>query len=146
MLHDLAICQQIVSHDIGYLLQWPSHERIAETIQRIEEDSTGVEAPIAPMGVVVEVLPGLNVEEFPTAKRGDCDPLTDKMAVSIQQSLDRYLKEGPPAHWRYAGSNQPLPVPGDGQPPGEIVRGELPGPKDQPRSAASYLQRISENS
>jgi hypothetical protein len=98
------------------------------------------------MGVVVEVLPGLNVEEFPTSKRGDCDPLTDKMAVSIQQSLDRYLKEGPPAHWRYAGSNQPLPVPGDGQPPGEIVRGELPGPKDQPRSAASYLQRISENS
>src|SRR5205085_2310365 len=71
-------------------------------IQRLEETLTDrADVPAVPMGVVVEVAPGLRVSGYPRPKRegrAGGDPLLKAVATSIQATLDRLLAEGSP--WR----------------------------------------------
>ncbi|MFO0944449.1 MAG: lysophospholipid acyltransferase family protein [Planctomycetota bacterium] len=104
-LRDTGICQQIISQDVPYLLDNPSEERLAETIQRHEEDLLGFEKPIAKMGVVVEILPALNVADFPEGRRGEegaFNGLTARIGKDIQSAIDRMILEGPPRQWQSA--------------------------------------------
>lgn len=51
-------------------MERPSRERMAETVQRIEETMNDrMEEPIAPLGAAVAVGPALDVRSFQATKR-----------------------------------------------------------------------------
>lgn len=92
-------CQVLFGHSQEYLSDWPTVERLAEAVKRLEEDLTGVEIQLGPMGVVVEVGEGIDVRNFqPTDQHGNHSLVTE-IASRIQRSLDRQLDQGPPKEW-----------------------------------------------
>lgn len=106
-MRELALAQQLFAHLPDYLEEWPNELRIAEALQRLEEDAFDIERPIAPMGAVVEVGAGIRPEDVARSKRtgGDgSDPLTRAVADGIRQQLDHLVDRGPPAAW-----GRPLP-------------------------------------
>jgi hypothetical protein len=115
-LDDLILCENLACPFVDYLQERPSAERLAETIQRIEETlADEAEVQPAPLGAVVEVGPALNILEFPRATvsaRNENDPFLHQLGHSIQGMLSRLLTQGPPAEWNcppvvtseYAGS------------------------------------------
>ena len=64
----LLFCENLSAQSHEYLMERPSLERMAESVQRIEETMTDrMEEPIAPLGAAVAVGPALDVRAF----RGD---------------------------------------------------------------------------
>jgi hypothetical protein len=84
-------------------MERPSLERMAETVQRIEETMTDRdEKPIAPLGAAVAVGPAIGVRAFPAARRAartGGDPLMEQVAGGLKGLLKQLLDQGPPAEW-----------------------------------------------
>jgi 1-acyl-sn-glycerol-3-phosphate acyltransferase len=100
-LDTLLLCENLSGHSLEYLREHPSVERLAETVQRIEETvSEAPEEPVGDLGAVVRVGPALDARAFPAAGRwAGPDPLVREMADSLQGLLDGLLAQGPPPDW-----------------------------------------------
>jgi hypothetical protein len=111
-IEDLAFAQQLVSHSWRYLEEWPSAERISETLMRLEEDLYDQETPMAAMGVVIEIGDAISVREYAERKgkeNGSAgDPLTRTIGSRIQGMLDGMARSGPPSHWPTVTKARPV--------------------------------------
>jgi 1-acyl-sn-glycerol-3-phosphate acyltransferase len=101
-LDTLLLCEHLYSHSLRTVLEQPSWDRLAESVLRMAEIVwDDFEAPVAPMGVVIEAGPAIDV----SADRGrpddsSADDLTNIVAGRIQEHLDSLSAKGPPAAWR----------------------------------------------
>ncbi len=93
-LADLYLAQQISFYPPDYLAQYPSVDRMRETIERFEEDLTDVVTANGPQKAIIEVGEAIQV----TAERdrtSDVDPLMTEIERSLQEMLDRLALESP---------------------------------------------------
>jgi Acyltransferase len=99
----LLFCENLSAQSHEYLMERPSLERMAETVQRIEETMTDqMEEPIAPLGAAVAVGPALDVRSFAAAKRASRtggDPLLEAVAAGMKDCLRTLLEQRPPPEW-----------------------------------------------
>jgi acyltransferase-like protein len=99
----LLFCENLSAQSHEYLMERPSLERMAETVQRIEETMTDqMEEPVAPTGAAVAVGPALDVRAFPAAKRASRtggDPLLEAVAAGMKDCLRKLAEQGPPPEW-----------------------------------------------
>jgi len=99
----LLFCENLSAHSHEYLTERPSLERIAETIQRIEETvADQMEEPIGELGATLAVGPAVDVRAFAAAKRsarGGGDPLMEAVRDGMKSLLRQMLEQGPPAEW-----------------------------------------------
>jgi len=108
-LDQLLLCEHLLSHSMEYLYDLPSWERVAETVQRLEEIITDdFAAPLGPMGVVVAAGPAIEVtDDHPAAARSSDDRrdhLTQRSANEVQRLLHDISQAGPPQSWRVSRS------------------------------------------
>ncbi|MFQ3592508.1 MAG: 1-acyl-sn-glycerol-3-phosphate acyltransferase [Gemmataceae bacterium] len=95
----LLLAENLNAHSLGYLTTRPTHERLIETVQRIEETLLDIEPPpVVPLGVSVGVGPALDLR----ASSWEMERLRE----AIQQQVNRLRQMGPPPKW-----NCPAPVP-----------------------------------
>ncbi len=114
-LDDLLFLENLHANSMEYLRDYPSPERIAETIQRIEETTSDeIEKPLGEMGATVHVGEAIDVRSL-TAN----DALTIRLRAAIQALIDGMLQQGPPVDW---GCPPCLPLP---QPTGQLSNGQL---------------------
>jgi hypothetical protein len=99
-LNDLFVAMQLFSYPGDYLLHEPTVERVAETVQKFEEDLLGYDAarPAGPRKVVVRLGEPIDVGAFlaSAGKRGASSVLTQEMERRIQGLLDA---TGPGRPW-----------------------------------------------
>ena len=102
-LGDLLFCENLSAQSLAYVRERPSQERVAETIQRIEEALTDDgETPLGKMGVSMRFGPPIDVRTFRPPEGTDRkagDPLVAHLRATMQSLLDRQLAEGPPPEW-----------------------------------------------
>ncbi|MEC9475922.1 MAG: 1-acyl-sn-glycerol-3-phosphate acyltransferase [Planctomycetota bacterium] len=80
----LSLAQQLSLYPRGYLSPEAAAERFVETVERFEEDLTGLARPHPPQRVTMQVCDGI---EVPAEKvRGD-DPLMGQVATSLSIAL-----------------------------------------------------------
>lgn len=101
-------CQVLFGHSQEYLSEWPNAERLAESVKRLEEDLTGAEIQLGPVGAVVHVCEGIDVREFQASGSGASSSLMTEIGWRIQSTLDRMLDEGPPADWGCVTGPRPV--------------------------------------
>ena len=106
----LLFCENLSAQSHEYLMERPSLERMAETVQRIEETMTDqMEEPIAPLGAAVAVGPAIDVRAFPATPSGPPAPAATRcwtaLAGGMKGLLKQLLDQGPPPEW-----NCPPPV------------------------------------
>jgi 1-acyl-sn-glycerol-3-phosphate acyltransferase len=120
-LDDLLLCENLSGHSLPYVQERPSLERLAETVQRIEETVWDQEErPPVPVGAVVALGPAIDVRPLVnegSRNRNEPDPLVQQLSRGIQTLLDQLVKQGPPSEW---GCPAPVEVPG----PSPLVNGE----------------------
>ena len=96
----LLFCENLSAHSHEYLTERPSLERIAETIQRIEETTADrMEEPIGELGATAGRRSRGGRSRFRQAKRaarGDGDPLMEAVADGMKSLLRQMLEQGPP--------------------------------------------------
>lgn len=102
-LDRLLFCENLRAHSQGYVRDLPSAERIAETLQRLEETlDDRDEVPVAPLGVVVQVGAPLDARAIlagaATSREGGSQ-LMATLVKTIQGMLDGLVADGPPKTW-----------------------------------------------
>ena len=102
-LGDLLFSENLSAQSLAYVRERPSQERIAETIQRIEESLTDAEEkPLGRTGVTIRFGPAIDIRTFrppETSDRKAGDPLVAHLRETMQTLLDQQLAEGPPSEW-----------------------------------------------
>jgi 1-acyl-sn-glycerol-3-phosphate acyltransferase len=99
-LDGLLFCENLCAHSHEYLCQRPSLERLAETVQRIEETvEDAPETPVAPSGAVVRIGPALDVRSFDASRGPGAETLMGRLSLEMQGLLDALMEEGPPPDW-----------------------------------------------
>ena len=102
-LGDLLFCENLSAQSLAYVRERPSQERVAETIQRIEEALTDDgETPLGKMGITMKFGPAIDIRTFrppESADRKAGDPLVAHLRTTMQALLDRQLADGPPPEW-----------------------------------------------
>jgi 1-acyl-sn-glycerol-3-phosphate acyltransferase len=97
----LLLAENLHAHSLAYLTAHPTHERLIETVQRIEETLLDTEpAPLVPLGVCVRVGPGIDLRS--------AAPSMAQLRQAIQAEVDAQRRAGPPAQW---GCPAPVPLP-----------------------------------
>ncbi len=81
-LADLYLAQQLAFYPAGYFSPEPTPERILETVERFEEDTTDVARVHSPMRAVVDV--GEAIEVSPVEQR---DGDGDRLMVEVREQL-----------------------------------------------------------
>jgi len=102
-LDNLLLCENLSGHSLPYLQERPSLERLAETVERIEETVWDREdRPPVPVGAVVTIGPAIDVRTLidqGARNKNEPDPLVQQLARGIQSLLDQQLEQGPPPEW-----------------------------------------------
>lgn len=93
-LADLYLAQQISFYPPDYLAQYPSVDRLRETIERFEEDLTDVVTVNGPKKAILEV--GEAIPVAPERDRtAEVDPLMTEIEHRLQGMLDKLALESP---------------------------------------------------
>jgi len=106
-LNDLFVALQLFSYPGDYVLQDPSLERIAETLLKFEQDTTGAEEgkPVAPRRAILRFGEPIDVGRRlagAARPRAAVGPITADLAARMQHLLDvigpgRPIEDRPPA-------------------------------------------------
>jgi 1-acyl-sn-glycerol-3-phosphate acyltransferase len=95
-LRDTYVAHQMACFPLGYLNEYPSVDRVRETVERFEEDVTDTSSLIRPLKCIIEVGPAIEVGTEKTARRGgDGDPLMQQVADQLQGLLTGLARESP---------------------------------------------------
>jgi len=101
-LEDIYLAQQLSSYPPDYLEDYPSVDRLLETIERFEEDLTGKASVHGSLKAVIDV--GEAIEVSPERNRSaQVDPLMARIEESLQGMLDQLARESPLAEMLEAG-------------------------------------------
>jgi 1-acyl-sn-glycerol-3-phosphate acyltransferase len=93
-LSDIHMAQAASFYPGDYVASRPTAERILETLERFEEDTSGRCRVSRPFDAILEVGEPLAVTSGQACHPGDEDPLTAEIQEGIQVMLDRLV--GPP--------------------------------------------------
>lgn len=105
-LDELLFCENLAAHSLEYLRERPSVERLAETVQRIEETVHDVpEQSVGRLGAVAEIGPALDGRAYVD----EADALIPDLASALQGQLDRLLAQGMPSAWNGSPPAAPQP-------------------------------------
>lgn len=104
-LDTLLLCENLNSHSFRYVKERPSHERLVETVLRLEESIDDVyEEPKVPQGVVASVHPGLDIRPLLAGSedhwRQAAESFINDLRATMQGMIDRLLEKGPPPDWQ----------------------------------------------
>ena len=91
----LYLCQLLFAQSPDYLLDDPTTERLAEAVQRLEEDWFDVDCPVAPMSAVVQIGPAIDARAY-THHLGEADHLTTAISEGISENLEQVIARGRP--------------------------------------------------
>ncbi len=93
-LGDLSLAQQLSCYPPDYLEEYPSVDRLLETIERFEEDLTDATTVHGSLKAVMEV--GEAIPVSPERDRdAEVDPLMTRIESELQGMLDRLARESP---------------------------------------------------
>lgn len=95
-LADMTLAQQLAFYPAGYFDPEPTPERILETVERFEEDTTGVARVHAPMRAVVDVGEAVEVSAEEERRDGDSDPVMLRVREQMRAMLAASLAEAYP--------------------------------------------------
>jgi hypothetical protein len=94
-LEDCQLAQSLSFYPTGYFTPAPTPERVLETVERFEEDTTGAAPPHALLRAVVDVGEALPVAA--ARERGpEGDPLMAQVRASLEAMLAASLGEARP--------------------------------------------------
>ena len=96
-LADMTLAQQLAFYPAGYFDPVPTPERILETVERFEEDTTGVARVHAPMRALVDVGEAVEVPAEDERRDVDSDPVMVKVREQMRAMLAASLAEAHPA-------------------------------------------------
>jgi 1-acyl-sn-glycerol-3-phosphate acyltransferase len=85
-LADMTLAQQLAFYPAGYFEPEPTPERILETVERFEEDTTGVARAHAPMRAVVDVGEAIEVSSE-EQREADGDPVMVRVREQMKAML-----------------------------------------------------------
>jgi len=91
-LADMNLAQQLAFYPAGYFEPVPTPERILETVERFEEDTTGVARVHAPMRALVDVGEAIEVSAAEQPD-GDSDPVMVQVREQMRAMLAASLAE-----------------------------------------------------
>lgn len=91
----LYLCQLLYAQSPGYLVEEPSAERLAEALQRLDEDWFDTDYPVAGMSAVVQFAPAIDAREFGHG-HSETDPLTAAIGRGIRENLEEVIRRGRP--------------------------------------------------
>jgi hypothetical protein len=94
-LEDCYLAQSLSLYPAGYFTPTPTPERVLETVERFEEDTTDAAPPLARLRAVVDVGEGIPVT---TERRrgGEGDPLMTELRERLESMLAASLEEARP--------------------------------------------------
>ena len=95
-LADMTLAQQLAFYPSGYFEPAPTPERILETVERFEEDTTGVARVHRPMRAVVDVGEAIEVSADAEQRDGDSDPVMARVRETMRTMLASSLAEAYP--------------------------------------------------
>jgi 1-acyl-sn-glycerol-3-phosphate acyltransferase len=94
-LADIYLAQQLYNYPAGYFTPAPTPERILETVERFEEDTTDIARIHRPLRAIVDV--GEAIDVAPEGEFGsDGDPLMGEIRSQLQALLGASLAETHP--------------------------------------------------
>ncbi len=91
-LADLYLAQQLSCYPAGYFTPVPTPERILETVERFEEDTTDVSAVHSPIRAIVDVGDAITVSPE-EGQDNDGDPLMGEIREQLTSLLAASLAE-----------------------------------------------------
>jgi hypothetical protein len=93
-LSDLYVAQQVSCYPPDYLEDYPSIDRLLETVERFEEDLTDSVTVHGTLRAVIDV--GEAIEVAPERERcAGTDPLMTRIEQALQAMLDKLARESP---------------------------------------------------
>jgi 1-acyl-sn-glycerol-3-phosphate acyltransferase len=95
-LADMTLAQQLAFYPAGYFDPVPTPERILETVERFEEDTTDVARVHSPMRAVVDVGEPIEVSPEEPQRDGDSDPVMVRVREEMRAMLAASLAEAYP--------------------------------------------------
>jgi 1-acyl-sn-glycerol-3-phosphate acyltransferase len=95
-LRDTYVAHQMACFPLDYLNEYPTIDRLRETVERFEEDVTDTASLIRPLKCIIEVGAAIEVSADKASRRGgDGDPLMRQVADQLQGLLTGLAQESP---------------------------------------------------
>lgn len=88
-LRDTYVAHQMACYPLDYLEEYPSVERVRETIERFEEDTTDQATLHRPMKCIIEIGPAVSVTTQRQRRSEGGDPVMQEVFDSLQSILTR---------------------------------------------------------
>ena len=93
-LEDCSFAQALSCYPAGYFTPAPTPERVLETVERFEEETTDNAAPLTRLRAVIDVGEALPVAA--ERRRGEVDPLMAQLRSGLESLLGASLAEARP--------------------------------------------------
>jgi 1-acyl-sn-glycerol-3-phosphate acyltransferase len=93
-LADLYLAQQVSFYPPDYLAEYPSVDRVLETIERFEEDLTDAVTVHGSLKVLIEVGEAIPVG-LERDRAAEVDPLMAQLEAALEGQLDQLARESP---------------------------------------------------